>query len=117
MKPIIVFTRYNEDHDEFVVVTSVSASVDGKVFEAIGLPMSSVKATDAWLDSRLCNLIEEVVNDALKHLTEEGKYGMDYRNMTLMDKLSAFDIKQTPEFNNALHHFCRDDSVLLAAIW
>jgi len=117
MKPILTFTDYIEDHEEFVVQITLVAKFEGEVYTAVSPNISQSKATDVVLDKHYRQLLEEVTYDVLSHMRIKGTYEMNPSHMTLLDKFSVFDIKQTVGFNNGIHDARRNPEILMDAIW
>lgn len=117
MKPILKFTGYTEWRDEFKVDLTLKAEVNGKKFEGFSPAISIFKETDAKLDSAFVNMVDDITREAMDYLIIQGIEMMDPRNMTVSDRLSQFEVKQTVEFNNNVNEFYRDIDIILGAIW
>jgi hypothetical protein len=117
MKPVLIFKKYNEDHNEFTISINLVCSVNGKEYEADTGLFSSFRSNDTVRLNKFVNLVEEVTREVMDDLIKAGDSMMDPREMVLSDRLSLFDIKQTPEFNNALEEFGQSNSIILDAIW
>ncbi|QYN79921.1 hypothetical protein PQD71_gp028 [Kosakonia phage Kc263] len=114
MKPVLTFTDYIEERDEFVVTMEILAKIGDEQFVFVSPKLSETRATDAILDRYYRMGLEDIFTRALQYLEKSGQMGMNVHGMTLMDKMSFFDIKQTVVYNNALHQNHRETNILFA---
>lgn len=116
MKPVLVFTDYIEEHDEFVASTEIIANIGSERFVYVSPKLAERKATDQVLDHYFRLGLDDILTHAIQYLVKTGKTDMDAHGMTLMDKMSFFSVKQTVLFNNSLHQNCRETNVMLAGL-
>lgn len=117
MKPVLTFVEYTEEHDEFKVEVGLKAVFNNKTVTCTYPAISQRIATDGVLDGIFRKLIDDAATEALIQHTVESPDFLNHHEMSLSDKLSIFDIRQTVEFNNSLHQHFRATDVILAAIW
>jgi len=113
----IKFTRYHEDHTEFTVQLTLEAEYEGQKFSAISEEIAQSKAVDSVLDKKFRNLVEQIIDDVLKVVTDAGKNELNLHGMNMMDKLALFYIRQTVGFTNDVHKSCRNVNIILMGIW
>lgn len=116
MKPVLVFTDYIEEHDEYTAGLEIIANVGTERFIHVSPKIAERKATDQVLDHYFRLGLDDVLTDAMHYLVRTGKTNMNVHGMTLMDKMSFFSVKQTVMFNNSLHDHCRETNVMLAGL-
>lgn len=117
MLHVLKFTSYTEEHSEFEVDLTLTAEFEGETLVATSPTIAQSKAVDSVLDKHFRMLVEDVVDQALKHAVEKGLVNINLSGMTYMDKMSMVFIRQTVGFTNDLYKSCRNVSVVLLGIW
>lgn len=116
MKPVLTFTDYIEEHDEFIATIEILAKMGNEQFIYVSPKISEARATDYVMDNYYRRGLEEIFTRALQYLEKQGDMDMSIHGMTLMDKMSLFDVKQTVTFNNSLHENFRETNILFMGL-
>lgn len=115
MKHTLTFTDYIEINENGLFSIELIARLGGTyVIKASTKPLV-VSKTDKPVIFRNC--LDLILIKVKLKLGDQGyKVFMD-NNSPLIDKLSIFNIKQTPSFSNELHVAGQETNILMAAIW